>query len=123
MLYEVITFLESYEDSQLRELEQLLAQKDAACVAVGECGLDGMVDVDVSIQEKVFTAQLLLATQARITSYNVCYTKLLRLGFVLASQALVIVGAVDTDVTFNVLAEFGVKSARHQTGQTTQVER
>lgn len=59
-------FLESYEDSQLRELEQLLAQKDAACVAVGECGLDGMVDVDVSIQEKVFTAQLLLATQANL---------------------------------------------------------
>ncbi len=59
-------FLDSFSDTQIDELEQLLSQKDPACVAVGECGLDGVVDVDASLQEHVFSAQLDLAEQAHL---------------------------------------------------------
>ncbi len=59
-------FLSSFAETQLSELESLLSHSDAACVAIGECGLDGMIDVDSGLQERVFEAQLLLAGQAKL---------------------------------------------------------
>ncbi len=59
-------FLSTFVDSQITELERLLSLRNRECVAVGECGLDGMVDVDSSLQEQVFSAQLDLAKQANL---------------------------------------------------------
>lgn len=59
-------FLQSFCQSQVSEFEQLIAERDAACVAIGECGLDGLVDVDASLQEKVLKLQLSLAEQAKL---------------------------------------------------------
>ncbi|CSI89228.1 Putative deoxyribonuclease yjjV [Vibrio cholerae] len=41
-------------------------QAEQACVAVGECGLDGMIDVDVALQEQMLIAQLSMASQAKL---------------------------------------------------------
>ena len=35
------------------------------CLAIGECGLDAFVEVDASLQEEVFTKQILLANTLR----------------------------------------------------------
>ena len=50
-------FLEHFADEQLQLLEDELALRESACVAVGECGLDAMVEVNASLQERVFIAQ------------------------------------------------------------------
>jgi len=59
-------FLHSFCQSQVSELEQLIAERDASCVAIGECGLDNLVDVDASLQETVLKLQLSMAGQAKL---------------------------------------------------------
>ncbi|WP_223159264.1 TatD family hydrolase [Vibrio sp. Y2-5] len=59
-------FLEHFSDEQLQLLEDELSQRESACVAVGECGLDAMVAVDASLQERVFIAQLAMAQHAHL---------------------------------------------------------
>ncbi|MEH0666705.1 TatD family hydrolase [Vibrio scophthalmi] len=52
----------------LLEVSRLEAQCDSAgsvCVAVGECGLDAMIDVDAQRQEAVFEAQISVAKSLR----------------------------------------------------------
>ncbi len=43
-----------------------LMQAEQACVATGECGLDGMIDIDVALQEQMLIAQLTMASQAKL---------------------------------------------------------
>ncbi|KUI98530.1 TatD family hydrolase [Vibrio sp. MEBiC08052] len=45
-------------------LEEHLAASDENCVAIGECGLDAVVDVPSVIQEEIFIAQLSIAQNA-----------------------------------------------------------
>ncbi|MDW6001699.1 TatD family hydrolase [Vibrio mangrovi] len=45
-------------------LEAYLAEHDENCVAIGECGLDAIVDVPLSSQEEIFIAQLSVARDA-----------------------------------------------------------
>lgn len=59
-------FLEHFADGQLQQLEVELTQRESACVAVGECGLDAMVEANASLQERVFIAQLAMAQHARL---------------------------------------------------------
>ena len=59
-------FLEHFADEQLQLLEDELALRESACVAVGECGLDAMVEVNASQQERVFIAQLAMAQHVRL---------------------------------------------------------
>tara|TARA_Y100001956_G_C4077647_1_gene166903 strand:+ start:78 stop:851 length:774 start_codon:yes stop_codon:yes gene_type:complete len=59
-------FLTSDSELHLPELEALLLSSPNTCVAVGECGLDGMIDVDISIQENMFTAQVKMATSLQL---------------------------------------------------------
>lgn len=54
-------FLDGNSPAHLRALERLLGEHHARCVAVGECGLDGMVTVDKDLQEQMFIAQIELA--------------------------------------------------------------
>ena len=56
-------FLDDYTSSQLDSLRDFLTQRSEQCVAIGECGLDFAVDVDVQKQEDFFIAQLKLATE------------------------------------------------------------
>lgn len=39
--------------------------KDKNCVAIGECGLDGLINIDDSIQEEVFERQIELANERK----------------------------------------------------------
>ncbi|WP_260259765.1 TatD family hydrolase [Vibrio intestinalis] len=59
-------FLDAQAQSQLEQLDALLAAKPFGCVAVGECGLDGMVDIGTALQEKLFIEQIKLANQHRL---------------------------------------------------------
>ncbi|AIW14941.1 TatD family hydrolase [Vibrio tubiashii] len=54
-------FLSPDSHTHRDQLDALLSQRSGQCVAVGECGLDAMVDVDSQIQERVFIQQLELA--------------------------------------------------------------
>ena len=54
-------FLEQANDEQFSELHQLLSSKNSQCVAIGECGLDFFVDVDMDKQERFFIQQMELA--------------------------------------------------------------
>jgi TatD DNase family protein len=59
-------FLADFANEQVRVLERLLEthctdSHHKACIAIGECGLDGMVDVPSHIQEEVFVTQLAMA--------------------------------------------------------------
>jgi len=58
-------FLSTFEEHDLVVLHQeLIAAKNKAdnkCVALGEIGLDKLVDIDVALQERVFVAQLEIA--------------------------------------------------------------
>jgi TatD DNase family protein len=51
----------SPSESQFAILESLLSQSDPRCVAVGECGLDGVIEVDMALQVGVFERQITLA--------------------------------------------------------------
>ncbi|EEX93167.1 hypothetical protein VIOR3934_02253 [Vibrio orientalis CIP 102891 = ATCC 33934] len=55
-------FLHQQSIDELPTLKELLNQRGNQCVAVGECGLDAMVEVDMVLQEKVFIEQVALAT-------------------------------------------------------------
>ncbi|PAR33040.1 deoxyribonuclease [Vibrio metoecus] len=59
-------YLDSSSPAHLPELEKALMKAEHACVAVGECGLDGMINVDAQLQEPMLIAQLALASQARL---------------------------------------------------------
>ncbi len=48
-------------DAQLSWLKEVLQHPN--CVAVGECGLDGLIDVDEKLQEEVFEEQIFLANK------------------------------------------------------------
>ena len=39
--------------------------KHKNCVAIGECGLDGFVEIDEQLQEEVFTRQILIANEIK----------------------------------------------------------
>lgn len=43
-------------EEKLNWLREISAHKN--CVAIGECGLDGLIDVDEKLQEKAFLAQI-----------------------------------------------------------------
>lgn len=59
-------YLDSSSAGYLSHLEHELSQASQACVAVGECGLDGMIDVDTHLQERMLIAQLSIAAQAKL---------------------------------------------------------
>jgi TatD DNase family protein len=59
-------FLDTYQDSDIPRLEQLIVKHREQVVAVGEIGLDGAIDVDWSQQLQVFDQQLSLATKYRL---------------------------------------------------------
>lgn len=59
-------YLDASSPTHLPTLEKALMQAEQACVAVGECGLDGMIDIDAKLQEQVLIAQLTLASQAKL---------------------------------------------------------
>ncbi|KQA18405.1 deoxyribonuclease [Vibrio metoecus] len=59
-------YLDSSSPTHLPQLEAALMKAEHACVAVGECGLDGMIDIDAKLQEQVLIAQLTLASQAKL---------------------------------------------------------
>lgn len=54
-------FLDADKPVDQASLEQWLTLRSEKCVAVGECGLDGILDVDIQLQESTFLAQLRLA--------------------------------------------------------------
>lgn len=52
------------DDNVERYLEQIrVISQNEKCVAIGECGLDGLISIDESLQEKVFEAQILWANE------------------------------------------------------------
>lgn len=59
-------FLTDYQPDNLTLLDSLLQQHQSAVVAVGEIGIDLAIDVDQSLQEKLFCAQLALAKQYKL---------------------------------------------------------
>ncbi|NAX21666.1 TatD family hydrolase [Vibrio sp. V39_P1S14PM300] len=59
-------FLHRYQLSDLDRLASLLTRRSQQCVAVGECGLDFAIDVEVSLQEQFLLAQIALAEQHRL---------------------------------------------------------
>lgn len=60
-------FLNQYSESSLDQLDEALTQRDLKCVAVGECGLDFMLDArllteqNIQKQYQLFDGQLQLA--------------------------------------------------------------
>lgn len=56
-------FLETYQPQDLAILDQLLSTSNA--IAVGECGIDVMVD-DIELQQAVFEAQIQLANKHKL---------------------------------------------------------
>lgn len=46
-------------EEKLKWLQEISARKN--CVAIGECGLDGLIDVDEKLQQKAFVAQIEIA--------------------------------------------------------------
>ncbi|NVJ56546.1 MAG: TatD family hydrolase [Vibrionaceae bacterium] len=54
-------FLDGNSPAHLSALERLLGEHHARCVAVGECGLDAMIEVNSDLQEQMFIAQIELA--------------------------------------------------------------
>ena len=56
-------FLANETDQALIELELLLQPRPAGLVAIGECGLDGAIDVPMSLQITMLEKQLALASQ------------------------------------------------------------
>ena len=50
-------------EEKLNWLRDISAHKN--CVAIGECGLDGLIDVDEKLQEKAFQAQIEIANSVK----------------------------------------------------------
>lgn len=59
-------FLNPDSECHLAELQQRLVDRPERCVAVGECGLDGVIDIDMAVQERVFIAQVKLAAELQL---------------------------------------------------------
>ncbi|MGF1709146.1 TatD family hydrolase [Vibrio kagoshimensis] len=59
-------FLDDYSSSQLESLRDFLIQRSGQCVAIGECGLDFAIGVDMQKQEDFFVAQLTLADEFKL---------------------------------------------------------
>ena len=59
-------FLANETDQALIELELLLQQRPAGLVAIGECGLDGAIEVPMSLQITMLEKQLALASQYQL---------------------------------------------------------
>lgn len=69
-------------DSSIAELERFLQQRPAGLVAIGECGLDGAIDVPMSLQIDMLEKQLVLASQYQLPVILHCrkaYNELLRI--------------------------------------------
>ena len=45
----------------IQEFEEIISHKN--CLAIGECGLDKVIDIDLELQKKVFISQLYLAAE------------------------------------------------------------
>ncbi len=75
-------FLAQENDSSIAELERFLQQRPAGLVAIGECGLDGAIDVPMSLQIDMLEKQLVLASQYQLPVILHCrkaYNELLRI--------------------------------------------
>ncbi len=48
------------------ELQHHLQARDPNCLAIGECGLDGMIEIDANIQQQVLLRQIDLANQFKL---------------------------------------------------------
>ena len=59
-------FLNQQSEHQVTELRLLLERRKDLCVAVGECGLDAMIDVDMELQERLFVQQVDLAIDFKL---------------------------------------------------------
>ena len=59
-------FLANETDQALIELELLLQQRPAGLVAIGECGLDGAIEVPMSLQITMLEKQLALASEYQL---------------------------------------------------------
>lgn len=59
-------FLAEARVEQLRRLDELLDLGSKRCVAIGECGLDGKVDIPEWQQEKMFIGQIELAKNHKL---------------------------------------------------------
>ncbi|NOH80674.1 TatD family deoxyribonuclease [Vibrio sp. RE86] len=59
-------FLNAQSEDHLPILEEKLAERSMKCVAVGECGLDAMIDVPAELQEHLFLAQIELAKRYKL---------------------------------------------------------
>lgn len=54
---------ESTCDDQLKELEIIVNEK--RCLAIGECGLDKLCNIDFELQEKIFIEQIKIANKVK----------------------------------------------------------
>ncbi len=59
-------FLSQEKESVIAELDEYLKSKPAGLVAIGECGLDGAVDVPMSLQIEMLEKQLALASRYQL---------------------------------------------------------
>ncbi|MCK6262437.1 TatD family hydrolase [Vibrio sp. ZSDE26] len=59
-------FLNASVDTQFAHLIEILESRTSQCVAIGECGLDFMIDVDHQLQERTLVKQIELAQQYRL---------------------------------------------------------
>nr|WP_321240251.1 TatD family hydrolase [uncultured Tolumonas sp.] len=59
-------FLSNETDHAFTELELLLQQRPVGLVAIGECGLDGAIEVPMSLQIAMLEKQLALASQYQL---------------------------------------------------------
>ncbi|MEF1285769.1 TatD family hydrolase [Vibrio sp. M250220] len=59
-------FLNQQSEHQVTELRLLLERQQDLCVAVGECGLDAMIDVDMELQDRLFVQQVELAIEFKL---------------------------------------------------------
>jgi len=59
-------FLNKASERHFTELRLLLERQDDLCVAVGECGLDAMIEVDMDLQERIFVQQVDIATEFKL---------------------------------------------------------
>ncbi|MGX9417008.1 TatD family hydrolase [Vibrio sp. WJH972] len=53
-------------EADWQQLEQLLQHRDPHCVAIGECGLDWLIEIDREIQLEIFQRQVDLAIQYQL---------------------------------------------------------
>ena len=59
-------FIDQQSQHSFTELRLLLEQHQGLCVAVGECGLDAMIDVDMELQERIFVQQVDIANEFKL---------------------------------------------------------